>query len=238
MLLPRQARDKHREKHSKQRRVFLRPPASAAGVVGGDGAGALGGLDEFGLAVATAPAEGSTRFICAFVDNTKGVSGDIEAQIWIVRSNYNASGSGTFEASCVGLSEGELVLDLAFYSNGKLAVLLGDEVGQLNEGAVGGGTPDEEEGVRSSLIMLSYDELDFEPLPPVGIPGVPPPWLTGFSAMNATALDDAVEKRRSVSTMTRRSQGGRGGRCIAMGGTRGLGCVLTVRKTHFGCAVS
>ena len=61
-----------------------------------------------------------------------------------------------FESACVGLKEGEVVLDLAFYSTGKLAVLLADEVGRINEGAVGGGTPEEGEGVRSSLLMISY----------------------------------------------------------------------------------
>lgn len=59
------------------------------------------------------------------------------------------------------------------------------------------------------------------------MPGVAPPWLTGFSDFNATSLDDALEKRRNVATMTRRSPGGCGGRAVAMGGARGLGCVIT-----------
>ena len=115
-------------------------------------------LDEFGLPVVSSPADGSTRFICAFVDNTRGVGGDVEAQIWVVRSNYGGSDGreGVFESACIGLKEGEVVLDLAFYSEGKLAVLLADEVGHIHEGAVGCGTADEEEGVRSSLLMLSY----------------------------------------------------------------------------------
>lgn len=116
------------------------------------------GLDEFGLPVVNSPADGSTRFICAFVDNTRGVGGDVEAQIWVVRSKYGGPDGrvGVFESACVGLNEGEVVLDLAFYSSGKLAVLLADEVGRINEGAVGGGTPEDEEGVRSSLLMISY----------------------------------------------------------------------------------
>jgi len=119
-------------------------------------------LDEFGLPVVSSPADGSTRFICAFVDNTRGVGGEVEAQIWVVRSNYGGPDGqeGVFESACVGLKEGEVVLDLAFYSAGKLAVLLADEVGHINEGAVGCGTVDEEEGVRSSLLMLSYVDPD------------------------------------------------------------------------------
>lgn len=218
----------------------------------------IAGLDEFGLPVASSPADGSTRFICAFVDNTRGVGGDVEAQIWVVRSKYGGPDGrvGVFESACVGLKEGEVVLDLAFYSTGKLAVLLADEVGRINEGAVGGGTPEEEEGVRSSLLMISYvapprcschklprcfailvlfplcgcryEELNFAPLPPeVNLPGAAPPWLTGFSDFNATALEDALKERRNVGTMTRRSPGGRGGRAVAMGGARGLGCVIT-----------
>ena len=62
----------------------------------------------------------------------------------------------------------------------------------------------------------------------MNIPGVAPPWLTGFSDFNATALEDALEQRRNVATMTKkRSPGGRGARAIAMGGVRGLGCVIT-----------
>lgn len=61
----------------------------------------------------------------------------------------------------------------------------------------------------------------------MNMPGVAPPWLTGFSDFNATALEDALEQRRNVATMTKRSPGGRGGRAIAMGGARGLGCVIT-----------
>lgn len=115
-------------------------------------------LDEFGLPVASSPIDGSPRFICAFVDNTRGVGGDVEAQIWFVRSKYSGPDGriGVFESACVGLKEGEVVLDLAFYSAGKLAVLLADEVGHIHEGAVGGGTAEEEEGVHSSLLMLSY----------------------------------------------------------------------------------
>lgn len=230
-------------------------------------------LDEFGLAVATPPADGSTRFVCAFVDNTRAVSGDVEAQIWVVRSKYGRPGDdgvGGFESACIGLKEGEVVLDLAFYSAGKLAVLLADEAGRITDGVIGCGTPEEEEGVQSSLIMLSYvdgqlstrpscrlvkvfspfcsrdkrqracadaalwhgcryEDLNFAPLPPeVNMPGVAPPWLTGFSDFNATALDDALEKRRNVATMHRHSSsGGRGGRAVAMGGARGLGCVIT-----------
>ena len=59
------------------------------------------------------------------------------------------------------------------------------------------------------------------------MPGAAPPWLTGFSDFNATTLEDALTKRRNVATMTRRSPGGRGGRAVAMGGARGLGCVIT-----------
>ena len=119
-------------------------------------------LDEFGLPVANCPTNGSTRFICAFVDNTRGVGGDVEAQIWFVRSKYGGPEGqiGVFESACVGLKEGEVVLDLAFYSAGKLAVLLADEVGPVREGAVGCGIAGEEEGVRSSLLMLSYVDPD------------------------------------------------------------------------------
>ena len=61
----------------------------------------------------------------------------------------------------------------------------------------------------------------------MNLPGVAPPWLTGFSDFNATALEDALLQRRKVATMTKRSPGGLGGRAIAMGGGRGLGCVIT-----------
>lgn len=132
---------------------------ATSSAVRGDG---VEGLDEFGLPVVSSPADGSTRFMCAFVDNTRGVGGDVEAQIWVVRSNYSGPDGrvGVFESACVGLKEGEVVLDLAFYSAGKLAVLLADEVGHVSEGAVGCGIADEEEGVRSSLLMLSYVDPD------------------------------------------------------------------------------
>ena len=109
-------------------------------------------------------------------------------------------------------------------------------------GAVGGGVAPEEEGLASSLLMLGYGELQFDPLPPP-MPGLPAPWLSvrsqisqpdcgrvlirrgsqGFAAFNAAELDTAVTKRRSISTM-QQSGAGRGGRSIAIGGTRGVGC--------------
>ena len=123
-----------------------------------------------------------------------------------------------------------------------LVVLLaeGEEAGSA--GAVGGGVAPEEEGLASSLMMLGYGELQFDPLPPP-MPGLPAPWLSvrsqisqpdcgrvlirrglqGFAAFNAAELDTAVTKRRSISTM-QQSGAGRGGRSIAIGGTRGVGC--------------
>ena len=116
----------------------------------------------------------------------------------------------------------------------------GEEAGSA--GAVGGGVAPEEEGLASSLMMLGYGELQFDPLPPP-MPGLPAPWLSvrpqicrpdngrvlirrgsqGFAAFNAAELDTAVTKRRSISTM-QQSGAGRGGRSIAIGGTRGVGC--------------
>ena len=116
----------------------------------------------------------------------------------------------------------------------------GEEAGSA--GAVGGGVAPEEEGLASSLLMLGYGELQFDPLPPP-MPGLPAPWLSvrpqisqpdcgrvlirrglqGFAAFNAAELDTAVTKRRSISTM-QQSGAGRGGRSIAIGGTRGVGC--------------
>ena len=51
----------------------------------------------------------------------------------------------------------------------------GEEAGSA--GAVGGGVAPEEEGLASSLMMLGYGELQFDPLPPP-MPGLPAPWLS------------------------------------------------------------
>jgi len=82
----------------------------------------------------------------------------------------------------------------------------GEEAG--SSGAVGGGVAPEEEGLASSLLMLGYGELQFDPLPPP-MPGLPAPWLSVRPQISQPEL-----QRRAHSAWLA------GVRCVQRGGAR------------------